>query len=126
MLFVSCLNNEVVLFYVCTVCLLCNKTKWLLFAFCGLVFVVLFGIFIPLQKTKTQTQQKPSKKQNAEKHPNVSVSAFVFTNSVPNCLGWLQNAFLAENTRKKGFNAFCKTPKEPEMSNLKSQELVQA
>ena len=95
-LFVSMLDNRLVLFCACVVwfSLFENRTKW----FCCLhlvvffPFVVLFwilSIFHSSQKATQKTEQnKNPQKQNAEKNgKKKSVSAVVFTNSVPNFLG---------------------------------------
>ena len=53
---------------------------------------------------KNRTQQKHKKNKNAEKRIKKSVSAVVFTNSVPNFGGGLQeNTFLLKMIQKSGF-----------------------
>ena len=107
--FVCSLNNEVALFCVCVVCFLfCSKTKW----FYRLHLVVLFLVwlfcaqfFIPQIKQK-QTQQKHKDKQKCRKRGQIqnSVSAVVFTDSVPVFFFWggglLKMQLFAENTIK--------------------------
>ena len=90
---VACFHskNEVVLLYVCVVCLFCNKTKWfsclhrvVLFLFC--CFVLKF--FIHQNRQKSGHSKNPQKSKLQRKGTLLSVSAVVFTNSVPNFGGW--------------------------------------
>ena len=89
------------------------------FASCGVVYVLVvlcslfcFFVFIPLHKTpKNRTQQKPPKKKKQkcrEKgQTKKSVSAVVFTNSVPNFWGWVTKMLcFAENLQNRGFSIF--------------------
>ena len=73
------------------------------FPFCCFVlnFVLCFVVFIPLKQTTKNGHSKNPKKQKCRNTDKNSVSAVVFTNSVPNFLGWalkIQN--FAENTIK--------------------------
>ena len=92
-LFVCSLNNEVALFCVCVVCFLfvtrlCGFLVCISWSCFFLLFCVQFLFFILLKKdqknghsTNPQTNKKNWKRKK-------SVSAVVFTNSVPNFWGW--------------------------------------
>ena len=95
---VCSLNNEVALFCVCVVCFLFKQNKWfsglhlvvlfLFWLFCVQFFVFCFHSFP--KKTPQNRHSKNPKKQKCRKtgQRKHSVSAVVFTNSVPNFLGW--------------------------------------
>ena len=120
-LFVSSLNNWFVLFCVCVVwffffeaglsgfvvCIL-----WSSFLFCCFVLSFVFLSFLS-KIWQTQTQQNDKKKQNAEKKQiYFSVSAVVFTNSVPHFLGvGLKIKILAENPIEWWFQHILKNKK---------------
>ena len=95
-LFLASLNNEVVLLLSVSSAFFCNKTKWFLvcilwFCFFVCCFALNFcfgGFVIPLKKGNNGHNQN-TKNKNAEKKGHfLSVSAVVFTDSVPNFGGW--------------------------------------
>ena len=120
------LNNEVALFCVCVVCFLflVNKTKW----FPGLHLAVLFlswlfcVFFISFKKktkksdTAKKTKPKMLRKKEQTKH---SVSAAVFTNSVPNFGGvgytmW----FCWKHYKNRGFEHIFRKEKRQQINKI--------
>ena len=106
---VCSLNNEVALFCVCVVCFLffVNKTRWFLDCIVWSCFFWLFVFifvlfFIPFKKTKNpDTAKTPKTKMQKKGQKEISVSAIVFTNSVPNFLGvGYKNVMFAESPIK--------------------------
>ena len=107
-----------------------NKTKW----FSGLHLVVLFIFwlfhvhflfFIPSKKPKYWTQQKKQKCRKKGQTKN-TVSAVVFTTSVPNFLGGLHKLYFCWKHIKIGVSAyFEKGKKGPKCEKRLSQKSVQ-
>ena len=110
---VCSLNNEVALFCVCVVCFsffFANKTKWfsglhlvvlfLCWLFCVQFFVLGYSFLSKKADKKTDTAKTPKTKNAEERTQKKSVSAVVFTNSVPNFVGVDKKTYFAENPIK--------------------------
>ena len=126
-LFVCSLNNKVALFCVCVVCFLfvVNKTKSLIgFLVCILWSCFFFGCVVSnftfhfFQKKTPKTDTAKTPKTKMQKKDKESVSAVVFTNSVPNVLGGVgyKKCYLCGKPyTNSGFSISWKKEKGPKM-----------
>ena len=91
-------------FYLC--CLFfCNKPKW----FSCLHLVVLFSLLLfrfDFSFLSKKAAKNGHRKKKQKKGHFLSVSAVVFTNSVPNFWGGLKNAIFTEHTIKRVVSAY--------------------